>query len=102
MAATAKECVDAHTLSMTVDEIWPRTPEFRYRLYAVVGDERALLAAAPDGAGIGVAIVTLNEDQKEIGCTLSDLGAIGILDVMPNGEPSPTGEWIVNPWQRPS
>ena len=83
-----------------IDSVWPRTEEYRFRLYAVVGDERDVLAAAADMEGIGCAIATLHDDQKLIGRRLDDLGRIGILDVMPGGNPAPAGEWIVTPYDR--
>ncbi len=88
------------TFVMTTDELWPRDAQNRYRVYAVVGDERTILCTASTAAGIGLAFVTLHEDQREIGRNLSDLGRIGVLDTMPGGEPHPTGEWIVLPYDR--
>ena len=85
---------------MRIDDIYPRVEEERYRLYAVIGHERRILATAPSGAAIGLAIVTLHEDARSIGRRLADLGRIGILDVMPDGQPSVRGEWIVQPWDR--
>jgi hypothetical protein len=82
------------------DDLWPRVPEFRYRLVAVIGDTRHVLAAAPDGAGIGQAIVTLHEDAKSVGRRLCDEGRIGVLDVLPDEPGHPDGEWIVLPYDR--
>lgn len=88
------------------DDLWPRDMRHRYRIYAVRGtgthQEREVIAAAADAGGIGQALVTLNEEQKALGRgrRLYDLGRIGVLDVMPDGLPSPAGEWIVLPWDR--
>lgn len=81
------------------DELWPRVPEYRYRLVAVVGYTRRVLAAAPDGPGIGQAIVTLHEDALAVGRRLCDEGRIGVLDVLPDSG-RPDGDWIVLPWDR--
>lgn len=89
------------------DELWPRNEENRYRLYAVrsTGPKRwehelEVLAACPNPGGIGCAIVALHEDAKKDGRRLADLGRIGVLDVMPDGRPSPSGEWVVLPFDR--
>lgn len=82
------------------DDLWPRDEVHRYRIYAVVGEERNVLAATDSAAGVGLALVTLHEDQREIGRRLCDHGRIGVLDVMPGGEPHPRGEWIVPPYDR--
>lgn len=78
-------------------DIWPRDEENRYRLYAVRGPVREVLATAPSMAGIGLAIQAYHEDQKEVGRRLADLGNIGILDVL---APGPRGEWILLPYPR--
>ena len=70
-----------------------RTPEERYRIYALRGNELRLLATTPDAAGVGVALVQLHEDEKERGGRLSDLGFIGVLDGLAE-------EWVVLPWRR--
>lgn len=86
---------------LTTDELWPRIPDYRYRVYAVAGGAPLrVLGAAPDMAGVGLAIGTWHEDAKAVGRRLADEGTIGILDVMPDGEPHPVGEWIVLPWDR--
>lgn len=82
------------------DDIYPRDAENRYRIYAVVGDDRKILATAPDSGGVGAALITIHEDQKSIGRRLADLGRIGVLDTMPGGNISPRGEWIVQPYDR--
>lgn len=83
-------------------ELWPRVPEYRYRLYGRLGRrELTVLATAPDMAGIGAAIGQLHEDAKEAGgAGIGDHGQLGILDVLPSGV-SARGEWIVLPWNRP-
>lgn len=79
------------------DDLWPRIPEMRYRVYAQRDGELQVLAAAPTPQGAGLALVTLHDDAKQTGGTLPGVGKIGLLDVRP-GEP--TGEWIVNPFER--
>lgn len=78
-------------------DLWPLDAEHRYRLYAVRGREREILAASDSMAGIGLALLTLHEDQKQEGRRLADLGMIGILDVL---APGARGEWILLPWGR--
>lgn len=84
------------------DELWPRDLEHRYRLVVVKGPQGypEVLAAAPDPGGLGLAIITLHEDAKADGRRLIDEGRVGVLDVMPGGERSSKGEWIVLPWDR--
>lgn len=76
-----------------IDDLYPRDETERYRLYAVRGDEREILATAPDAGGIGQALITNHEDCKEVGMRLSDLGMIGILDTV-------EGEWVLLPYTR--
>lgn len=83
-----------------IDEIYPRDLENRYRIYAVIGSSRTVLATTDSPGGVGTALIQLHEDQKELGRALSDHGRIGVLDVMPDGKPHPRGEWIVLPWDR--
>lgn len=83
------------------DDLWPRDEEHRYRLYARRGRRLDVLAAAPTPQGIGLAIVTLHEDELAVGRRLADRGVIGILDVLPD-RPGPTGDWIIPPWTRGS
>lgn len=73
---------------LTTDAIWPRDEEHRYRLYAINGAGRALrvLAAAPDGAGIGTAMVTLAAEGE-----IEQVDRVGVLDAV-------AGSWVVNPW----
>lgn len=90
------------TVHLTEDDVWPRVPEYRYRLYARRGLRLEVLAAAPDPGGIGAAIVQLHEDEKAArpGGRLADRGVIGVLDVLPDRPSTAEGEWIVLPWQR--
>lgn len=83
-----------------IDDLYPQDAEHRYRIYGIVGNERTVLAAASTGGGVGAALITLHEDQREIGRRLCDLGRIGVLDTMPGGELSPKGEWVVMPYDR--
>lgn len=95
-----REVLAQHLPTIDADGVWPRDLAHRYRLYARVGERLEVLAAAPDPGGLGQAIVTLHQDAKAAGRRLCDLGRIGVLDVMPDGEPSPAGEWIVPLWDR--
>lgn len=68
----------------------------RFGLYAVVGGKLSRLATCPDAASIGVAIVTLHEDEKAARgprARLYDLGQIGLLDRRAR-------EWLILPWSR--
>lgn len=80
------------------DAVYPRDEAHRYRVYARRGRGRSLelvvLACAGSSAALGVALVTLNEDERERGRRLSDLGAIGVLDAVDR-------RWIILPWHRP-
>lgn len=78
-------------------DLWPVDAEHRYRLYAIQGEHREIIAVSPTMGGIGCAILAIHEDQKEIDRRLADLGRIGILDVL---APGPTGEWILLPYLR--
>lgn len=86
------------SMSSVHDILYPRDAEHRYRIYTVNDTELEVIAATPTAAGVGEALITIHEDMKEQGMCLSDLGAIGVLDVL--GGELPTGEWIVLPWQR--
>jgi hypothetical protein len=72
----------------------PRDAEHRYRVYARRGRDLRILAFADSPGGVGVALVQLDEDEREHGRRLVDLGAIGVLDAV-------EGRWIVLPWHRP-
>lgn len=87
----------AMTYTIESDALYPRDADHRYRIYARRGRELEILASAPDAGGVGQALITLHEDEKEAGRRLADRGTIGVLDVMAGG---PTGEWIVLPWER--
>lgn len=82
------------------DVLWPRDAEHRYRIYARLGDELTVLAACPEPGGIGEAIVQLHADFRDNGRDFGDVGRIGVLDVMPDGEPHPKGTWIIPLWDR--
>lgn len=88
---------------ITDDDLWPRTAAYRYRLYARDSDGLRVLGASPDPGGLGLMIVALHEDQRQSNpddpkAALSDLGHIGILDVLGHGEGVDTGVWIVRPY----
>lgn len=84
----------------TTEDVYPRDLENRYRIYAVVGASREILATAATASGVGLALITLHDDQRSLGRRLADHGRIGVMDVMPGGEPAAKGEWIVTPWDR--
>lgn len=83
---------------LDADVIYPRDDEHRYRIYARRGSGRTIelevLACAGSPEALGLALVTLDEDEKEHGRRLIDLGAIGVLDAVDR-------RWIVMPWHRP-
>jgi hypothetical protein len=82
-------------MELAIDAIYPRDEEHRYRLYARRGrGDLQVLACASDAASLGLALVTLDEDEAEHGRHLYDNGAIGVLDVIKR-------RWIVLPWHRP-
>jgi hypothetical protein len=76
------------------DAIYPRDAEHRYRIYARHGEEIEVLACAGSPEALGVAIVQLDEDERDRGRRLVDLGAIGVLDAV-------AGRWLIMPWHRP-
>lgn len=83
---------------MKTDDLWPRDLAHRYRVYTLRGEDLHVICACPEPGGIGNAIVAFHDDQKRVGRTLGDLGRLGVMDVCPNGEPSETGEWVINPF----
>lgn len=80
------------------DAVYPRDEEHRYRLYARRGRGRNVeldvLACAGSPQALGLAIITLDQDEAERGRRLVDLGAIGVLDAVEH-------RWIIQPWHRP-
>lgn len=74
------------------EEIWPRTAEYRYRLYRLDDEgEPVVLTAVPTPEELGFALVHMGgEGQLDRTC-------IGILDVM--AEPG-AKKWILNPWDQ--
>lgn len=85
-------------LTIPEDAVYPRDEEHRYRIYARRGRGRTMklevLACAGSKEALGVALVTLDEDEREHGRRLVDLGAIGVLDAVDR-------RWIILPWHRP-
>lgn len=93
-----------HEIDIDNDALWPREPRYRYRIYAVVGQDLRVLCATATPAGIGAALVEMHKDAKSVGQRLADEGRIGVLDVMAeesHGERA-HGDWIVLPWDRRS
>lgn len=81
---------------MTLDADYDRDdPQQRFRVYRQRGrrGRAECVATTGDPGGIGQAIVTLAAE----GNLLPD-DRVGVLDAWPNGEPSETGTWIVNPY----
>ena len=77
---------------MTSDDLWPRTAEFRYRIYAQRDGDLHVLAAAASPQGAGLALATLH---AEGGFPTS--GRIGLMDIRPGQK---TGTWIVSPFAK--
>lgn len=69
------------------DDLWPRTPDYRYRLYLLADDGLRVLSAAPEleGATLALAVHIQEEGPPE--------GLIGILDATER-------RWLVNPFTR--
>ncbi len=90
------------TVGISTDDLWPRIPSYRYRIYGR-REQLNCVAAAPSMTAVGLAILTLHEDCKRVGGTFADYGVLGILDTLGHGahaeRPGPTGEWIVLPWE---
>jgi len=78
-------------LTITTDEIAPRVPAERYRIYGrpAHGDLQ-LIATVATPEALGVAIVTLGGEEE-----FSDLH-LGILDT--HGNSNKPGVWLVKPW----
>lgn len=77
------------------EDVWPRDDENRWRIYARRGDRLEVLAATGTAAGVGVALVTLDEDARDAGEPdgLGSYGAVGVLDAT-------EGRWLLSPWHR--
>lgn len=75
------------------DALYPRDEAHRLRIYARRGD-RLTVVAATDVDGLGRALQQLDEDARERGERILDLGAIGVLDAL-------AGRWLISPWHRP-
>lgn len=55
---------DASTHRISSDHLWPRTPDFRYRVYVLENGEPTCLAAASTMQGVGVALCTLADENQ--------------------------------------
>jgi hypothetical protein len=77
------------------DTVWPRTLEYRYRLYGRDAFDNGLsvVAACATPEAVGVALVTLGREKQ-----FRDK-AFGLMDVCPNGERCESGAWLVLPWE---
>lgn len=69
------------------DDLWPRTPDYRYRLYLLADDGLRVLSAAPEleGATLALAVYVAEEGPPE--------GLVGILDAIDR-------RWLVCPFPR--
>jgi hypothetical protein len=81
------------TYSIPSDTLYPRDEENRFRIYANSADRDIRVLATTDAEGLGPALLQLDNDEREHGRRLADLGAIGILDAVER-------RWIVLPWHR--
>lgn len=71
------------------DGLWPREPQFRYRLYLRQGPLLEVLSCAPELGGIGRALAARLEEEGPVE------GQVGVLDTHPYDGP---GTWLVNPF----
>lgn len=77
----------------TWDELAPRRPEERFRIYRhTIDAPLELIATCPSPESVGVALCTLVAEGE------FDRAAVGVLDS--NGSDDTPGKWIVNPWER--
>lgn len=75
------------------DDLTPRTPEHRFRLYSCSTDNALGLVATTDSEeGVGVTICTLGREGE------FDMCSVGILDAAGEDGTYDKGQWIVNPW----
>ena len=81
------------TFSIPSEALYPRDEAHRLRIYAR-RDQHLTVVAATDTDGLGRALLQLDDDERERGRRLVDLGAIGILDAV-------EGRWLIQPWHRP-
>jgi len=80
-------------LTITTDEIAPRTPQERYRLFRVAnGGPPEIVATVATPEAIGAALLTLGREGE------FDDYCLGIQDTF--GDPSRKGEWVIKPWQK--
>lgn len=80
---------DALRIHMLENDLWPREPVFRYRLYRRDGDHLEVLAAAPELGGVGCALAAHLEEEGPV------VGTIGVLDTHPYDR---SGTWLVSPF----
>lgn len=77
-------------MSVIVPE-W-RSPEERFGIYRIRGDELQLVATVQTQEAIGVAIFVLGMEGEWENCD-----GFGVLDSF--GDPSKPGKWLVNPFR---
>lgn len=78
-------------LTIAHDQLWPREPQFRYRLYNLGPDgSLEVLSAAPELGGVTLALRCRLEEEGPL------VGLVGILDTHPYDQP---GTWVVNPFR---
>lgn len=76
---------DGLTETFTHDELWPREPQFRYRLYLKDAHGLQVLNAAPEVQGATLALATRIEESD------MPAGIVGLLDATEH-------RWILNPF----
>lgn len=83
----------AEQLTITTDEIAPRRPEERYRLFRVMnGGPPEIVATVATPEEIGPALLLLGREGE------FDDYCLGIMDTF--GDPSRKGEWVILPYQK--
>ncbi len=85
-------------MAITTDEIAPRVPEERYRIFKVVnGGPPEIVATVPTLEAIGPALYTLGtEGEFDDAC----LGLQDALDRFDDKQDRYVGRWILKPWQK--
>lgn len=81
------------TFVIPSDALYPRDDAHRLRVYGRQG-ETVNVIAATNIDGLGRTLIELDNDQREHGRRLVDLGAIGVLDAVER-------RWLIMPWHRP-
>lgn len=94
---------------MSTEQLDPRCPAQRFRIYRLRGGKLECVAAVADAAHVVAAIV--DQRHPELGATLRDDDAVGILDghgfrdVNPldaDGNYTLPGSWLISPFHKRS